>query len=75
MADNRMKNQRWNIGSPDSQQRWTWDQIKIAMLMDIRDELQSLNRLLHCQNFLAIPRKLDAIHRKLPTRRKRKAKP
>jgi hypothetical protein len=50
----------------------TWEAAKIAVLMDIRDELKKLNRLLHCPNFMAIPRKLDAIHKELPTRRKKR---
>lgn len=33
------------------------------VLMDIRDELQKLNSLLHCQNFINIPTKLDTIRR------------
>jgi hypothetical protein len=31
--------------------------------MDIREELQRLNRLLHCQNFTAIPSELRKIAR------------
>jgi hypothetical protein len=38
-------------------------EIQIALLMDIRDEMRSLNQLLHCPNFVGIPRKLDSIRR------------
>jgi hypothetical protein len=41
--------------------------------MDIRAELQTLNRLLHCPNFTGIPQTLRSIRRSMPTR-KRKAK-
>lgn len=47
-------------------------QLQLLLLQEIRDELQSLNRLLHCPNFIAIPAKLDAIKRKLPAPKKRR---
>lgn len=74
MTDRRKKDIEWDVAEKDGSVP-TWERAQLAVLMDIRDELQRLNRLLHCQNFVAIPRKLDAIARKLPTRRKRKAKP
>lgn len=47
----------------------------LAVLMDIRDELQhiagSLN-VLRCQNFLRIPAKLDAIKRNTTKKRRTK---
>jgi len=42
-----------------------------ALLMDLRDELQKLNGLLHCQNFQAIPSKLDRIGRNTTKPRKK----
>ena len=39
----------------------TWQNVEIAVLMDIRDELHILNRFLHCPNFRDIPRKLERI--------------
>lgn len=39
----------------------TYDGITLAVLCVIRDELKTLNRLLHCQNFTDIPQKLDRI--------------
>jgi len=49
--------------------------IHTALLMDLRDELQELNRTLHCVNFLSIPNVLRAIERntmKKPKLQKRK---
>jgi len=37
------------------------DVVYSALLMDIRDELVTLNRLLHCQRFQGIPDDLRAI--------------
>ena len=34
----------------------TWERVNLAVLMDIRDELQKLNRLLACENFISMPR-------------------
>jgi len=52
------KNVTWAIpasGPPGT------DVAALAVLMDIRDELQALNALLHCSNFQDIPYKLDRI--------------
>lgn len=68
MADTRHKNQEWNIG--DTLNGVSWNQVQCAVLMDIRDELQRMNAILHCSNFLAIPRKLDDIKRNTAKRRK-----
>jgi len=56
MSDKRRKNVDWDIGDD-----LTWDKVKLAVLMDIRDELQTLNRLLGCSNFVNIPNVLIAI--------------
>lgn len=48
--------------------------IQISLLMDIRDELQQLNAVFACPNFIGMPATLRTISRKL-TPRKRKAKP
>lgn len=65
----RHANSNWEL--PESV---TWEQASLAVLMDIRGELQNLNRLLHCANFLGIPHKLDQIRRNTAKPRKRKAK-
>lgn len=49
-----------------------WHHVRLAVLMDIRDELKRLNQLLHCSNFVAIPHTLAAIRRNT-TKKKRKA--
>jgi hypothetical protein len=48
----------------------------LATLMDIRDELQTLNRLLSCTNFVNIPRTLRQIAQQTKKRKYvRKAQP
>ena len=44
----------------------------VALLMDIRDELQRLNALLHCENFTQIPKTLNRIV--VNTTKKKRAK-
>lgn len=51
----RHKNTDWNL--PTSCQNWT--QVAVIILMDIRDELQSLNRKANCHR---IPRALDGMY-------------
>lgn len=57
----RFKNLNWNLPSTEEGKLPKWDYVPIALLMDIRDELQRLNKLLGCANCVAIPRKLDQI--------------
>lgn len=42
----------------------------LAVLMDIRDELQKLNTLLHCVNFTQIPATLRGLRRDIAKLRK-----
>jgi len=70
-TDRRHKNVRWQLPPLDAQGKATDAIVTNALLMDVRDEMQRLNALLHCPNFISIPKKLDAIRRKLPTPRKR----
>jgi hypothetical protein len=51
----------------------SWECANLAVLMDIRAELRSLNRLLGCQNFLRIPYLLERTE-KNTRRRKRRTK-
>lgn len=39
----------------------SWEQVNTAILMDIRDELRTLNRVFQCSNFLRIPSVLNEI--------------
>jgi hypothetical protein len=68
----RHKNANWNL----SEKPTLWDELVVAVLMDIRDELQSINHKLGCYR---LPRALDdmnsfakEIRRKQRSRRKRK---
>lgn len=68
MAERRYKDVDWNLeGGP------SWERTQTAILMDLRDELKKLNRVLECPNFLAIPHELrlikKAILRKSPRQR------
>lgn len=69
----RHKNAQWNLPEPKLE---TWEQAGIALLMDLRDELQSMNQklsVLQCHNFLRIPQKLDAIRRNTTKKKRRVA--
>ena len=65
----RRKNTEWSL--PDLGETVTVDQAQLAVLMDIRDELQRLNALFNCSNFLAIPHTLRAIEKNTRPKRKR----
>jgi hypothetical protein len=70
MTDRRQKNANWNVNSSDGMQ--TWDGAQLAVLMDIRDELQALRRRADCYETLQIPALLRAIKRNTTKPRKRK---
>jgi hypothetical protein len=75
----RHKDQQWSLPEgtpkPGGGAEHSWRSIKVALLMDIRDELKQLNRLLHCSNFLNIPSELGHIRRNtLKPRRTQKPK-
>jgi hypothetical protein len=53
---------------------WPPDRIQIMILCDIRRELKKLNSLLHCHNFIEIPKILRGV-RKNTYKRRRKKKP
>lgn len=75
MTDTRRANTNWRITNDNV--CWgaeQYDYMQLAVLMDIRTELQTLNRVFQCRNFLAIPRKLDRISKNTAKPRKRKAK-
>jgi hypothetical protein len=59
----RHANKQWNLREISSGNTLPPAEIELALLMDIRDELQKLNALLHCGNFLSIPHKLERIAR------------
>lgn len=68
----RHKNTDWNLPGPQLE---NWSQASVAVLMDIRDELQALNRIIGCPNFIRIPQILDQISKNTTKPRKRKPKP
>lgn len=59
----------WNTKGNNS-----YDAVQLEVLMDIRSQLMRLNTLLHCHNFVDIPKKLERIarHTVKPKRRKPK---
>jgi hypothetical protein len=72
-VDRTAANINWYVANEDGTLP-TWERIGIAVLMDIRRELQRLNALLSCPNFTGIPTTLQAIYRntaKPRARRKR----
>ena len=56
----RYKNVAWII-HPGPDRVHSFGGAQLAVLMDIRDELQRLNELLHSPNFVGIPPMLDEI--------------
>jgi hypothetical protein len=70
----RFKDVQWNLPVGESGKILTWEALHVAVLMDIRDELKDLNRLLRCPNFTRMPQDLREIGRKVKTIDKRLAK-
>lgn len=55
----RLKNITWNCGTLNADGSINVSSVEhaqLAVMMDIRDELQQLNRTLSCPNFLGLPR-------------------
>ena len=74
MIDKRHKNQNWELPTQADGRIETWQAVGIAVLMDIRAELQELNALLHCKNFTGIPVALADIKANTTPKKPRKAK-
>lgn len=64
MTDRRRRNVEWKL-NVDSNGCVSMDDAQLAVLMDIRDELQKLNRLLACHNFTNMPHVLKRIDKRL----------
>lgn len=65
----RKANQRWTV-APNTSGIFSHEAAQLAVLQDIRDEMQQLNRLLACPNFIGIPKTLRDIKRavnRIPT--------
>lgn len=77
MAGHRHAGTVWNLreeGGGSKKNVYGYGTIHSAILMDIRDELQKLNALLGCRNFIGIPATLRGI-RANTEKPKRKRKP
>ena len=57
MSDKRCKDAIWDVETCDQSGK-----ANVALLMDLRDELQTLNTLLRCPNFLSLPREIQGMH-------------
>ena len=70
----RHKDFNWTLpdGTPTLTAKLIMGRIYTSLLMDIRDELKAINRVLSCSNFLQIPAKLDRIQ--LNTRKQKRIK-
>lgn len=60
----------WNL----PEKLTTWEEVQVALLMDIRLELTKLNRLLNCSNFTSFPRDLRRIAENTKKRKYRRKK-
>lgn len=56
---------RTGVERETPQDNFLWDHVAIEVMMDIRNELQRLNNVLQCPNFIAVPSKLDDIRREV----------
>lgn len=62
VSDKRKKDTNWLLNVLPNGSCPTGD-AQLSVLMDLRDELKSLNGVLHCPNFLDIPRILRQVRR------------
>ena len=72
----RHKNVNWNLKekpgrSPDGGETYSVDTIKMSVLLDIRDELQTLNRVMSCPELRSIPGLLRRIARNTAKKKRR----
>jgi hypothetical protein len=65
-----LRDLHWNLPSKPE----TWEQVTVALLMDIRRELKQLNRVLACPNFTEIPKVLAQIRRNTTKNKRLKIK-
>lgn len=71
MSDQRGKNWNWKP-LDETGNAPNWERVGICVLLDIRDELQELNRVLRCPNFQDIPARLERIARSVARPRRPK---
>lgn len=72
-ADTRKKDTNWRLNVNDDG-TCNVDQAKLAVLMDIRDQLKDLNGIFRCHNFQSIPHTLKGIRSKLPKPKPRRTR-
>ena len=73
MADRRKANQNWQVADKRGNV-YSWENASVAVLMDIRDELQRLNNLLNCYNFMQIPAHLKQLVKNTRKRNKKRVR-
>jgi len=71
-VDQRRAKLNWAVVTQDNhyQSESHYHLASLATLMDIRDELQKLNALLHCQNFQTMPHTLKGLRHDFAKMRK-----
>lgn len=77
MADRRQRNAQWPVLNEDGRAYQNYDCAILAVLMDIREELQKLNGVFSCPNTVEIPNILRTIRAntsRIPTPPKIKVK-
>lgn len=73
----RFKDADWDLPKDQTGTIKSWDFVRLALLMDIRDELRAIRSslsVLRCRNFLRVPAKLDRIGRNTERKQRAKAK-
>lgn len=74
MVNQRFKNNNWVFRTTPTGSIESWEQVQCALLMDIRDELQRLNTLVHCQDAIDIPQILRRIEKNTTKKPRRLAR-
>ena len=67
-------NTNWHLPELTEASDHSYEIAQLALLMDLRNELRTLNRVVTCSNFLAIPTTLRQISRNTAKPRKRRAR-
>ena len=57
----RFRNVQWEVPTNGEGQVETWEGARLSVLMDIRDELRDLNRIIGCNNCVGIPKTLRSL--------------
>lgn len=78
MADTRRKNVQWNLPDGSTDKPFRWEHPQIAVLMDIRDHLSSIENLMRCHNvslgFRAMRDLKNHVKNKFPLAKKKRKK-